>query len=218
MHRGAVSLEQLFDPEFLESLQRLRLDREPRAQRRSLRRAALGGSWGSGHRVPRLSAPTRPATTCAAIDWNIYRRLGRVFLRLFEELEDLPVYYPDTRRVGAARSSRRSAAGLRRPALRRWPSRRSAWVSTTRWGCSPSPTSSPRSRCGPQSGHRAVVICDSRNSLEPAHARRPDGRGAADLATVARRCDAPAVQASRSCVIISDFFDPRGIEHRRSRH
>ena len=27
-----------------------------------------------------------------AVDWNIYRRLGRVVLRLFEELEDLPVY------------------------------------------------------------------------------------------------------------------------------
>lgn len=27
-----------------------------------------------------------------AIDWNIYRRLGRVFVRVFEEQQDLPVY------------------------------------------------------------------------------------------------------------------------------
>jgi len=27
-----------------------------------------------------------------AIDWNVYRRMGKVFVRLFEELEDLPVY------------------------------------------------------------------------------------------------------------------------------
>jgi hypothetical protein len=27
-----------------------------------------------------------------AIDWNIYRRLGRVFLRLYEEQQDLPLY------------------------------------------------------------------------------------------------------------------------------
>jgi uncharacterized protein (DUF58 family) len=33
-----------------------------------------------------------PGDDLRAIDWNIYRRLGKVFLRLYEEQQDLPLY------------------------------------------------------------------------------------------------------------------------------
>ena len=33
--------------------------------------------------------PYTPGDDFRSIDWNIYRRLGRVFVRLFEEFEDL---------------------------------------------------------------------------------------------------------------------------------
>ena len=33
-----------------------------------------------------------PGDDPRAIDWNIYRRLGKVFLRLYEEQQDLPLY------------------------------------------------------------------------------------------------------------------------------
>ncbi len=52
-----------------------------------------------------------------AIDWNVYRRLGRVFVRLFEELEDLPLYLlPDVSRSAffeTATEKPRVIAGLR---------------------------------------------------------------------------------------------------------
>ncbi|HIE68740.1 MAG TPA: DUF58 domain-containing protein, partial [Planctomycetes bacterium] len=50
----------------------------------------------------------------AFIDWNIYRRLGRLFLRLFEEFEDLPVYLaPDVSRSMFHGNQPRAHAGLR---------------------------------------------------------------------------------------------------------
>ena len=36
--------------------------------------------------------PYTPGDDLRSIDWNIYRRLGRVFIRLFEEQQDLPLY------------------------------------------------------------------------------------------------------------------------------
>ena len=84
------AVSELFDAEFLESLTRLRI---------RARRVARGGrhaeqrslDLGSGIEF-RDFRPYSPGDDFRAIDWNIYRRLGRVFLRLFEELEDLPVY------------------------------------------------------------------------------------------------------------------------------
>ena len=36
--------------------------------------------------------PYSPGDELRSIDWNVYRRLGRVVVRLFEEMEDLPIY------------------------------------------------------------------------------------------------------------------------------
>lgn len=86
----AITREELFDPEFREAVGRLRI---------IARRVARGGrhaeqrsrDLGSGIEF-RDFRPYSPGDDIRAVDWNIYRRLGRVFLRLFEELEDLPVY------------------------------------------------------------------------------------------------------------------------------
>lgn len=83
-------LEGLFDAEFIESVQRLRLlaKRVARSGRPAEQRSR---DLGSGIEFRDFRAYS-PGDDFRAIDWNIYRRLGRVFLRLFEELEDLPVY------------------------------------------------------------------------------------------------------------------------------
>ena len=86
----AIPFGELFDPDFLASLSHLSL---------TVQRVAPGGRFGE-----RLSKdlgagiefrdfrPYSPGDDPRAIDWNIYRRLGRVFLRLYEEQQDLPLY------------------------------------------------------------------------------------------------------------------------------
>lgn len=80
----------MIDADFLHSLQRLRLvaRRVPRGGRFAEQRSAAQGT-GIEFQDYR---PYSSGDDLRAIDWNIYRRLGRVFLRLFEEMEDLPVY------------------------------------------------------------------------------------------------------------------------------
>ncbi|QSX34142.1 DUF58 domain-containing protein [Shewanella avicenniae] len=80
----------LFDPSFVEQVQQF-----------SLRVAQAG----KGGRLAEQKTPARgqglefadfkpyvAGDDLRAIDWNIYRRLGRVFVRVFEEQQDLPVY------------------------------------------------------------------------------------------------------------------------------
>ena len=86
----ALSFEELFDPDFLTSLTYLSI---------TARRVAAGGRFGD--KLSRdLGAgvefkdfrPYVPGDDLRRIDWNIYNRLGRVFLRLYEEQQDLPLY------------------------------------------------------------------------------------------------------------------------------
>ena len=102
----------LFDAEFLAAVKRLhivarRVERGGRfAEQRS---KDLGG--GIEFRDFR---PYSPGDDFRSIDWNIYRRLGRVFLRLFEELEDLPLYLaPDVSASAFLEEPPRAKAGLR---------------------------------------------------------------------------------------------------------
>lgn len=108
----AVAFEDLFDAEFLRSVHRLRLvaRRVDVAGRFAEQRSRdLGG--GIEFRDFR---PYTPGDDFRAIDWNIYQRLGRVFLRLFEELEDLPLLLvPDVSRSAFLESPPRARAGLR---------------------------------------------------------------------------------------------------------
>ena len=90
MSAEPIPFDQLFDPDFLASLSHLSL---------TVQRVSAGGRYGE-----RLSKdlgtglefrdyrPYSPGDDPRAIDWNIYRRLGRVFLRLYEEQQDLPLY------------------------------------------------------------------------------------------------------------------------------
>jgi len=107
-----VTAAELFDPDFLESLQRLRLvaRRVPKGGRFAEQRSrALGaGIEFQDHR------PYSPGDDLRGVDWNVYRRLGKVFLRLFEEMEDLPVYLlPDVSASMWLENPPRARAGLR---------------------------------------------------------------------------------------------------------
>jgi uncharacterized protein (DUF58 family) len=90
MSPAAIPFGQLFDPDFLASLSHLRLtvQRVPAGGRFGER---LSRDLGTGLEFRDFRAYS-PGDDPRAIDWNIYRRLGRVFLRLYEEQQDLPLY------------------------------------------------------------------------------------------------------------------------------
>jgi uncharacterized protein (DUF58 family) len=87
---AAVTFDELFNPTFLSAVSRWSL---------GIKRVAGGGRHGE-----RLSQdlgagiefkdyrPYSAGDDLRAIDWNLYRRLGKVFVRLFEEEQDLPIY------------------------------------------------------------------------------------------------------------------------------
>ncbi len=104
--------DSLFDPDFLESVRHLRIiaRRVPHGGRFAEQRAA---DLGHGIEFRDFRAYT-PGDDLRAVDWNIYRRLGRVFVRLFEEFKDLPLYLmPDVSRSMFLESPPRADAGLR---------------------------------------------------------------------------------------------------------
>ena len=104
--------EELFDPEFLASLAALRIVARrvvPRGRHADHRSKDLGG--GLEFKDYR---PYAAGDDLRSVDWNIYRRLGRVFLRLFEEQEDLPLYLlPDVSESAWLEQPPRARAGLR---------------------------------------------------------------------------------------------------------
>lgn len=80
----------LLDPKFLERARALRI---------VARRVAPAGRWAEHKSRDRGQGlefrdyrPYSPGDEMRSIDWNIYQRLGRVVIRLFEEMEDLPIY------------------------------------------------------------------------------------------------------------------------------
>lgn len=90
MIASSIPPEELCDARFLAAIERLRIVAKrvaPRgtfAEQRSRDKGA--GIEFKDYR------PYAAGDDLRAIDWNVYRRLGRVFLRLYEELEDLPLY------------------------------------------------------------------------------------------------------------------------------
>ena len=80
----------LLDPNFLQQARSLRI---------VARRVAPAGRWAEHRSRDRGQGmefrdyrPYSPGDELKSIDWNVYRRLGRVVVRLFEEMEDLPIY------------------------------------------------------------------------------------------------------------------------------
>lgn len=80
----------LFDPAFLRSLEGLRMiaRRVPSGGRMAEQRSRARGAGVEFTDV----RPYVPGDDFRAIDWHLYQRLDKVFLRLFLEEEDLPVH------------------------------------------------------------------------------------------------------------------------------
>lgn len=112
MNAPPLSFDALFDPAFLTSVQQFAL---------SIERVEKGGRLAEQASTARGQgidfADFRPYVAgddLRSIDWNIYQRLGRLFVRVFEERQDLPVYFlVDVSKSMFAGESPRIAAGLR---------------------------------------------------------------------------------------------------------
>jgi len=80
----------LFSPEFVETISRLRIvaKQVPRGGRHA---DQVSAQLGSGMEFRDFRAYV-PGDDFRRIDWNLYKRSGMLFLRLFEEFRDLPVY------------------------------------------------------------------------------------------------------------------------------
>ncbi len=112
MAKRRIPASELFDPEFLASLASLRIVARrvaPRGRHADQRSKDVGGGMEFKDYRPYASGDD-----LRSVDWNIYRRLGRVFLRLFEEQEDLPLYLlPDVSESAWLEEPPRARAGLR---------------------------------------------------------------------------------------------------------
>ncbi|MCC7014409.1 MAG: DUF58 domain-containing protein [Planctomycetes bacterium] len=107
-----IPADELCDARFLASLEHLRVVAKRVAPRG---RFAEQRSRDKGSGIEfKDYRPYSAGDDLRGIDWNVYRRLGRVFLRLFEELEDLPLYVlPDISRSAYLETPPRARAGLR---------------------------------------------------------------------------------------------------------
>ena len=195
---AAISRDELFDAKFLESVKHLSI---------VAHRVSHGGRVAE-QRSPDLGSgiefrdfrPYSPGDDFRAIDWNIYRRLGRVFLRLFEELEDLPVYLvTDLSDSVFLENPPRVRAGLRTAlALASIALSQHDRVGFLPFG------SDLEVALPAQSGKgRLFRFADVLSKCE--------SRGATDFTQSIRRLNSFRLRPGVA-VIISDFFDPAGID------
>ena len=187
----------LFDGEFLESLKRLHIVAR-RVARQGRHAEQRSHDLGSGIEF-RDFRPYAPGDDFRAIDWNIYRRLGRVFLRLFEELEDLPVYLaPDISTSMYQESPPRAKAGLRCAlALTSIALNQHDSVGLFPFGEDMTMALRPQSGKG-----RLLRFAETMATLEPA--------GSTDFRASFQRLAALNLRPGL-LVVISDFFDPAGL-------
>jgi uncharacterized protein (DUF58 family) len=187
----------LFDPAFVESVQRLKI---------LARRVARGGNYGEqrsrdlGSGIEfRDFRPYSVGDDLKSVDWNIYRRLGRVFLRLFEEMEDLPVYLcVDASRSAFLEDDPRIVAGLRTAfALTAIALQQHDRVGLAAFGEDLEMVLRPQSGKG-----RLMRFGESMAALEP--------RGRTDFESSFRRLEAMSLRPGL-VVVISDFYDPQGL-------
>lgn len=194
----ALQKEQIFDPSFLASLSHLRLvaRRVPRGGRYAEQR-----SEDLGHGTDfRDFRPYSPGDDFRSIDWNIYQRLGRVFLRLYEELEDLPLYLmPDISRSLFLEPAPRVIAGLRTTLA----------LASISLNHHDSTGLFPFSNdceilARPQSGRgKVMAFADRLTHLEPG--------GLTDIRAALERFSSFGLRRGL-LAIVSDFFDPAGSE------
>ncbi len=85
-----LTFEELFDPEFLDALETFNL-----RIKRFLRQGRLGEQVTHDRGIGLEFKDFKQYVAgddLRAVDWNIYRRLGRLFVHVFEEYQDLPLY------------------------------------------------------------------------------------------------------------------------------
>jgi uncharacterized protein (DUF58 family) len=194
----AITFEELFDAKFLESLGHLKL---------IAKRVPAGGRFAEqrsrdmGHGIEfRDFRPYSTGDDLRAVDWNIYRRLGRVFIRLFEEFEDLPLYVlPDISRSSYLEEEPRVRAGLRAAlALASISLGQHDTVGVFPFSDDLSVLLRPQSGKG-----RLMHYAKRLAELEPG--------GATNFTQSLHRFGGLQLRQGL-CVIISDFFDPAGID------
>lgn len=195
-----TTTEELFDPAFLEAAQRLRL---------VARRVAPRGRFADQRSRDRGSGlefqdyrPYVAGDDLRAIDWTVYRRLGRVFLRLFEEHEDLPLYLlPDVSGSAWLEDPPRAVQGLRAClALAAVSLGQHDSVGVFPFSDDLRVLQRPTSGKGrlPQLAQRMATLADA-------------PRGGTDLVQSMRRFRALGLREGL-VVIASDFFDPGGLD------
>jgi uncharacterized protein (DUF58 family) len=141
-----------------------------------------------------------PGDDLRRLDWNLYRRSGRLFLKLFEETQDLPVYilldvsdsmfFETPSRADPARQMAACLAAVGTNQMDR--------VGVYPFGAD---LVQPLASAGGQHGFHRVL--DYLEQLRPA--------GPTDVRQAIRRFSGLRLRAGLT-VVISDFFDPAGID------
>ena len=195
---SAFDAADLYDADFLHAVEQLRIvaSRVPAGGRFAEQRSR---DRGQGLEFKDYRAYVA-GDDLRAIDWNIYRRLGRVFLRLFEELEDLPVYLaPDVSKSAFLEDPPRARAGLRTAlALAAIALGEHDTVGVYPWSDDLSVLVRPRSGKG-----RILSFARDLASVSPG--------GATNVAAAMQRLAGMRLRPGL-LVLISDFFDPKGVD------
>jgi uncharacterized protein (DUF58 family) len=193
-----IPADELCDARFLASLEHLRIVAK-RVAPRGLFAEQRSRDKGSGIEFKDYR-PYSAGDDLRGVDWNVYRRLGRVFLRLFEELEDLPLYLlPDVSKSAYLEDPPRAKAGLRTALAL-------AAISLgqhDRVGVFPF-ADDLRVLVRPTGGKGRILSLAQRCGEIQAG-------GATDIARSLTTFEGLRLREGLVCVI-SDFFDPRGLE------
>lgn len=195
---NSVPRSRLVDPALLEAARRLQLSVQrvaPRgrfADRRSRDRGT--GIEFEDHR------PYTPGDDLRAVDWHLQRRLGRLFVRVFEQQEDLPLYFlVDRSRSAFLENPSRAEAGYRATVLMAAASLfQHDSVGLFAYDDDLDVVARPAA-----GRDRVVALADRLAALEPG--------GGTNLARALHRFGAMRLRPG-TVVLVGDFFDPEGIE------
>ena len=193
----------LLDPDFLQ---------QANAMRVVARRVAPAGRWAEHRSRDRGQGmefrdyrPYSPGDELKSIDWNVYQRLGRFVVRLFEEMEDLPIYLmPDLSKSMWHEDPPRAITAMKVAV---------AFASIgldqhDRVGVLPF-SDALDSTVRPTSGRgRLSLIADT---MSRAAEKARDNPGGTDLAAALAKLRGLRMREGL-LVIVSDFLDPHGIE------
>ncbi len=206
----ATAAAGLFDPGFLRALEGLRMvaQRVPAGGRHAEQRSRARGAGQEFTDV----RPYVPGDDFRAIDWHVFQRLDKVFLRLYLQDEDLPVYFLLDRSGSMARGpaqgpgvpravvAARIVAALAYVALNHMD--RIAVLPFAGQPLAPLPGTS-----GKHAFQRLLAFLAT---LSP-----PDGEAGTGLCAALQQFAARRARRGL-CVLVSDCFDPRGPEAVRS--